>query len=121
MFNLPDIHGQPVPRKAEDVIFFSCDYDYFDRHGYALAQSIVRTVGWIHVHCHIINEGNMKKPLLDDLSKYPFTYTYENIGSTFYKDLENNKRMKEGRPHSKQMIQISLLEEHTLLVVDLCV
>tara|TARA_B100001287_G_scaffold4219_2_gene3172 strand:- start:9956 stop:10801 length:846 start_codon:yes stop_codon:yes gene_type:complete len=98
MFELPKIQGTPIPRKAEDVIFFSCDYDYFDRHGYALAQSIVRTVGWIHVHCHIINEGNMKLELLNDLTKYPFTYTFENIGPTFYKDLEkNNKRMKEGR------------------------
>ena len=80
MFNLPKLQGHEVPKNAEDIIFFSCDYDYFDRHGYALAQSIVRTVGWLHVHCHVINEGNINKVVLDDLVKqYPFTYSYEDV------------------------------------------
>ena len=43
MFDVPNYMGLNVPQKAEDIIFFSCDYDYFDRHGYALAQSINRT------------------------------------------------------------------------------
>ena len=99
MLNLPKLQGHEVPKNAEDIIFFSCDYDYFDRHGYALAQSIVRTVGWLHVHCHVINEGNINKVVLDDLvKKYPFTYSYEDVSPTFYKDLDKNvKRMKEGR------------------------
>ena len=64
--------------EATDIVFSRCDYDYFDRHGYALQQSINRTVGWVHVHCPIINEGNMDKHVLDDLqSKYKFTYTHE--------------------------------------------
>ena len=75
MFDVPQLHGHNVPQKAEDIIFFSCDYDYFDRHGYALAQSINRTIGWIHVHCHIINEGNMNQEVLDHLSRH-FNFTY---------------------------------------------
>ena len=58
MFKLPQLHGNIVPKEKEDIVFFSCDYDYFDRHGYALAQSINRTLGWMHVHCHVIDEGN---------------------------------------------------------------
>ena len=61
MFKLPQLHGNIVPKEKEDIVFFSCDYDYFDRHGYALAQSINRTLGWMHVHCHVIDEGNMDK------------------------------------------------------------
>ena len=49
MFKLPS-EWKIVPEEATDIVFFSCDYDYFDRHGYALQQSINRTVGWVHVH-----------------------------------------------------------------------
>lgn len=99
MFDVPQLHGHNVPQKAEDIIFFSCDYDYFDRHGYALAQSINRTIGWIHVHCHIINEGNMNQEVLDHLSRhFNFTYSYEHVKEDLYKDLgKNPKRMKEGQ------------------------
>tara|TARA_X000000368_G_C23057758_1_gene724812 strand:+ start:2439 stop:3287 length:849 start_codon:yes stop_codon:yes gene_type:complete len=99
MFELPKLHGHNVPNKAKDIIFFSCDYDYFDRHGYALAQSINRTIGWIHVHCHIINEGNMNQIVLDDLTRqFNFTYSYEHVSEQLYKDLKKNtKRMKEGQ------------------------
>lgn len=98
MFKLPPLEGRCVPEEATDIVFFSCDYDYFDRHGYALQQSINRTVGWVHVHCHIINEGNMDKHVLDDLqSKYKFTYTHESVTKDFYANLDKNKkRMKEG-------------------------
>jgi hypothetical protein len=78
MFKLPNLQGTLPPFEAEDIVFFSCDYDYFDRHGYALAQSINRTIGWMHVHCHLIDEGNMNKNVLNELSeKYRFTYSYE--------------------------------------------
>ena len=99
MFDVPQLHGHNVPQKAEDIIFFSCDYDYFDRHGYALAQSINRTIGWIHVHCHIINEGNMNQEVLDHLSRhFNFTYSYEHVKEDLYKNLgKNPKRMKEGQ------------------------
>ena len=91
MFRLPQLHGTIVPKDIEDIVFFSCDYDYFDRHGYALAQSINRTLGWMHVHCHIINEGNMDVNVLDTMSKdYKFTYTYEDVNQDFYKNLAKN-------------------------------
>lgn len=98
MFKLSNIQGTIVPKNIEDIVFFSCDYDYFDRHGYALAQSINRTLGWMHVHCHIINEGNINHTVLDNLSdRFKFTYTWENIDKDFYKNLPKNiKRMKEG-------------------------
>ena len=85
-------------KEAEDYIFFSCDYDYFDRYGYALAQSINRTLSWMHVHCHIIDEGNMNKEVLDTMSNnYNFTYSFEEVKEGFYESLaKNNKRMKEG-------------------------
>ena len=98
MFKLPNLQGTLPPFEAEDIVFFSCDYDYFDRHGYALAQSINRTIGWMHVHCHLIDEGNMNKDILNELSeKYKFTYSYEETNMDFYKLLaKNKKRMKEG-------------------------
>ena len=98
MFKLPNLQGTLPPFEAEDIVFFSCDYDYFDRHGYALAQSINRTIGWMHVHCHLIDEGNMNKDVLNELSeKYKFTYSYEETNMDFYKLLgKNKKRMKEG-------------------------
>lgn len=98
MFKLPNIHGTIVSKEIEDIIYFSCDYDYFDRHGYALSQSINRTQSWLHVHCHIVNEGNINHNVLDDLSqKFNFTYTWENIDKDFYKNLpKNSKKMKDG-------------------------
>ena len=98
MFKLPNLQGSLPPLEAEDIIFFSCDYDYFDRHGYALAQSINRTLSWMHVHCHLIDEGNMNKDVLEELSeKFKFTYSYEETNMDFYKLLQkNHKRMKEG-------------------------
>ena len=84
MFKLPQLHGSIVPKEKEDIVFFSCDYDYFDRHGYALAQSINRTLGWMHVHCHGIAEGNMNKNVLDKMSaESSFTYTYEKVNEDF--------------------------------------
>ena len=98
MFKLPNLQGTLPPNEVEDIIFFSCDYDYFDRHGYALAQSINRTLSWMHVHCHLIDEGNMNKNVLNELSeKFKFTYSYEETNMDFYKLLgKNKKRMKEG-------------------------
>jgi len=98
MFELPRLYGSLTPASESCVVFFSCDYDYFDRHGFALQQSINRTLGWMHVHCHIINEGNMNKLVLDDLqSKYKFTYTWEDVDNKFYTNLKkNHKRMKDG-------------------------
>lgn len=94
MRKLPELKGLMCPRNAENVIYFSCDYDYFDRHGYALQQSINRTVGFIHVHCHIINEGNIDHTLLKKLTeKFKFTYTYEDVDNQFYVDLPKNKHM----------------------------
>ena len=66
MFKLPELQGHMCPRDEPHVIYFSADYDYFDKHGFALQQSINRTVGWIHVHCHIINEGNINVILVSD-------------------------------------------------------
>lgn len=94
MLKLPEIKGHLCPQEESHVIYFSCDYDYFDRHGYALQQSINRTIGWIHVHCHIINEGNIDHKILKQLSKqYKFTYTYEDVDNQFYVDLPKNKNM----------------------------
>lgn len=91
MFKLPKLKGTTVPNEKY-IIYFSCDYDYFDRHGYALQQSINRTVSFVHVHCHIINEGNMDQQILDSLSKkFKFSYSYEDVNETFYKDLPKNK------------------------------
>lgn len=82
------------PREEQHVIYFSADYDYFDKHGFALQQSINRTVGWIHVHCHIINEGNIDHTVLKQLSdQYKFTYTWEDVNEQFYKDLPKNKSL----------------------------
>jgi hypothetical protein len=98
MFKLPKLKGSLVPQDRKEIIYFSCDYDYFDRHGYALSQSINRTLSWLHVHCHIINEGNIDHQVLKSLSaRYKFTYTWEDIDNDFYKSLDkNNKKMKEG-------------------------
>ena len=60
MFRLPTLQGECSPKNEQDVIYFSCDYDYFIKHGYALAKSIFGTVGWIHVHVHI----NLMKAIL---------------------------------------------------------
>jgi len=98
MFKLPKLQGQSVPHSEKYIIYFSCDYNYFDRHGFALQQSINRTVSWVHVHCHIINEGNMNTTVLDTLKDaYKFTYSYENVDDLFYHDMPKNKsKMKEG-------------------------
>jgi len=94
MFKLPEIQGHMCPRDEPHVIYFSADYDYFDKHGFALQQSINRTVGWIHVHCHIINEGNINHSVLKQLKdQYKFTYTWENVNEQFYIDLPKNKSM----------------------------
>ena len=94
MFKLPELKGHMCPREQPNVIYFSCDYDYFDLHGFALQQSINRTVGWIHVHVHIINEGNIDHSVLKDLmGRYKFTYTWEDTSEQFYKDLPKNKSM----------------------------
>jgi len=94
MFKLPEIKGHMCPREEQHVIYFSADYDYFDKHGFALQQSINRTVGWIHVHCHIINEGNIDHTVLKQLSdQYKFTYTWEDVNEQFYKDLPKNKSL----------------------------
>tara|TARA_A200000159_G_C7335393_1_gene344886 strand:+ start:2600 stop:3451 length:852 start_codon:yes stop_codon:yes gene_type:complete len=94
MFKLPEIQGHMCPRDEPHVIYFSADYDYFDKHGFALQQSINRTVGWIHVHCHIINEGNINHTVLTQLKdQYKFTYTWENVNEQFYIDLPKNKSM----------------------------
>ena len=94
MFKLPELRGHMCPREEPNIIYFSCDYNYFDRHGFALQQSINRTVGWVHVHCHIINEGNIDHTLLKDLmGRYKFTYTWEDTNEQFYKDLPKNKSM----------------------------
>ena len=86
MFKLPELRGHMCPREEANIIYFSCDYDYFDRHGFALQQSINRTVGWVHVHCHIINEGNIDHGVLKDLmGRYKFTYTWEDTNEQFYK------------------------------------
>ena len=65
MFKLPNLQGTLPPFEAEDIVFFSCDYDYFDRHGYSFAKIINRTIGWMHVNCHLIDEGNMNKDVLN--------------------------------------------------------
>lgn len=99
MFNLPKLQGSLVPDDQKFIIYFSCDYKYFDRHGYALQQSINRTLSWMHVHCHIINEGDIDHTVLKELSsKFKFTYTWEDTLPIFYENLKkNNKRMKEGK------------------------
>lgn len=98
MFNLPRIFGSLVPEDARYITYFSCDYKYFDRHGYALQQSINRTLSWMHVHCHIINEGDIDHTALRELSKlHRFTYTWEDVSDEFYINLKkNHKRMKDG-------------------------
>ena len=98
MFSLPKLQGSLVPEFEQFITYFSCDYKYFDRHGYALQQSINRTLSWMHVHCHIINEGDINHTLLKNLSKkFRFTYTWEDTNPLFYENLKkNNKRMKEG-------------------------
>jgi len=98
MFKLPKLQGHSVPDNEKCIVYFSCDYDYFDRHGFALQQSINNTVSWIHVHCHIINEGNMDTTVLDRLQQlFKFTYSYENVDEQFYIDMpKNNSKMKEG-------------------------
>jgi len=98
MFNLPKLKGTLCPPNSQHVIFFSCDYDYFDRHGYALANSINSTLSWVHVHVHIINEGNIDHTILTQLQETrKFTYTYEDIPQNFYTNmLKNKSRMSEG-------------------------
>jgi len=98
MFKLPKIQGTKCPTNQQYVIYFSCDYDYFDRHGFALQQSINRTVSWVQVHCHIINEGNIDHEVLSSIqARYNFTYTWEDVNLDFYKNIPKNKiRMKEG-------------------------
>lgn len=98
MFKLPKLQGTKCPTESKYVIYFSCDYDYFDRHGFALQQSINRTLSWMHVHCHIINEGNINHTTLKHLSeKFRFTYTWEDVTDKFYVDLpKRTSKMKEG-------------------------
>jgi len=85
MFKLPEIQGHICPKEYKDVIYFSCDYEYFYKHGYALAKSIFGTIGWIHVHIHIINEGNIDHAVLKEFTKlHSFTYTWEDIDPQFY-------------------------------------
>lgn len=98
MFDLPKLKGTKCPTNETHVVFFSCDYDYFDRHGYALANSINSTIAWVHVHVHIINEGNIDHELLSKLqARKRFTYTYEDIPENFYVNLPKRKsRMGEG-------------------------
>ncbi|MBR19546.1 MAG: hypothetical protein CMA64_05320 [Euryarchaeota archaeon] len=116
MFNLPNLQGTLPPRSVEDVVVFSCDYDYFDRHGFALAQSINRTLSWMHVHCHIINEGNMNTEVLGNMSdKFNFSYSFEDVNEDFYKSLgKNKKRMKEGA-HIFKTTDLDLIARKTYL------
>ena len=98
MFKLPKLQGQSVPHSEKYIIYFSCDYNYFDRHGFALQQSINRTVSWVTCTLFIINEGNMNTTVLDTLKDvHKFTYSYENVDDLFIQYAQKiNSKMKEG-------------------------
>lgn len=76
-FKLPKVQGT-LPSK-ENIVYFSCDENYYNEYGIALIKSIIYQIDWIHVHCHIIS----KNPVTF-LKEFPrTTYTYEIIDEKF--------------------------------------
>ena len=50
-FRLPQLEGTiPGGNEVQDIIYFGCDYNYFDRHGIALAKSINYTLAVSYTH-----------------------------------------------------------------------
>lgn len=97
-FRLPQLEGTiPGSSEVEDIIYFGCDFDYFDRHGIALAKSVNYTLSWMHVHCHLVLSQGQEK-MIDKMYTHPkFTYTYEIVNEDFYKDMIKNKhKMRDG-------------------------
>jgi hypothetical protein len=94
-FNIPDLQGtKPV---GSDVIYFSCNKDYYYRFGVPLINSIIHTVDFLCIHIHLV-----LKP--EDICNINITrhgritYTHEVINNEFLSNIPiNHSRINEGK------------------------
>lgn len=77
-FKLPEINSDPI--LLDNLIYFSCDVNYYNNYGIPLIKSIIYQNNWIGVHCHIIIKDNNKFKRVDDPR---VTYSTENITQEF--------------------------------------
>tara|TARA_B110000503_G_scaffold69653_1_gene108558 strand:- start:6048 stop:6839 length:792 start_codon:yes stop_codon:yes gene_type:complete len=109
-FNLPKLEGK-LPTD-NNIIYFSCNKDYYHRFGYALIKSIIESIDFVSVHCHLILKpediGNIT--LLENTKKV--SYTYEIIDNTFLKSIPVNlNRISEGQEIWKTSSIIDVIEK----------
>lgn len=95
-FKLPKLQGS-LPT-GTDIVFFSCNFDYYEKYGIALINSLIGTLPWISVHCHLILKDEKFNSLPFPLVKNPrISYTYEQINNEWLKQIPvNEKRIQEG-------------------------
>jgi hypothetical protein len=77
-FKLPEIHSDPII--LENIIYFSCDINYYNKYGMPLIKSIVYQNNWVGVHCHIICKDDISFKRIDNPQ---VTYSYELITDEF--------------------------------------
>jgi hypothetical protein len=73
----PKLQGTRSTQKH--VIYFSCDWLYYQEHGIPLIKSIVNTIDWIGVHVHLV----LYRPPTDLYYHTRVSYTYEIISDDF--------------------------------------
>lgn len=90
-FVLPKLKGDKPT--AENIIYFSCNKDYYHKYGIPLINSILNTVDFISIHCHLI----LKSETINLLKNSRVSYTYEVIDENFLKSIPINTRREEGK------------------------
>ena len=85
-FALPEVITEK--NTCNNIIFFSCDLNYFHEYGIPLIKSIVNQIDWIGVHCHLILKNN-------DFSKFTHprvSFSYEIITDEFINSIPLGKQ-----------------------------
>ena len=78
-FKLPKVHFFNYP--DNNIIYFSCDEQYFMSYGTALINSIIYQMDWISVHVHLILRKNFNINRFIDHNRV--SYSYEIIDDCF--------------------------------------
>lgn len=71
-FKLPAVEVET--NKFNNLIFFSCDVNYYELYGKALIKSILGKNSWLGVHCHIIIKDTSIQQYTDPRVSYSFEY-----------------------------------------------
>lgn len=94
-FNIPALHGNKP--SGSNIIYFSCNKDYYYRFGIPLLNSILHTVEFLDVHIHLI----LKPQDIGDINlkrDNRVSYTHEIIDDEFLSSIPiNHSRIKEGK------------------------